>query len=113
MGRSIGPCYYPNERIIDARLVLICTNSTISVHHSSGGEDLLGDKKALVGLGVQAGKSIVSPAHYYYCYCYISSFTAPEEDKVIDRVMHDWQHRAISNSDPTAGVNEDVNSRNR
>jgi hypothetical protein len=43
----------------------------------------------------------------------ISSCTAPEEDKVIDCVMHDWQHHAISNSDPTTGVDEDVNSQNQ
>jgi hypothetical protein len=38
------------------------TNSTISEHHSSRRRGSSGrDKMALVGLGVQAGKSIVSP----------------------------------------------------
>ena len=58
-----------------------------------GGEDLLGDKKALVGLGEEHRV----PSHIIIIVIVISSCTAPEADKVIDRVMHDWQHRAISN----------------
>ncbi len=64
-----------------------------------------------MGLGGSSREEHRVPPHIIVIV--ISSCTAPEEDKVIDRVMHDWQHRAISNSDPIAGVNEDVNSRNR
>ncbi len=68
-----------------------------------------------MGLGVQAGESIVSP-HTLLLMLLLSLLAQRlKRTIVIDRVMHDWQHRAISNSgDPTtAGVNEDVNSRNR
>ena len=68
--------------------------------------------KAL-GAGGSSREEHRVPPHIIINVIVISSCTAPEEDKVIDRVMHDWQHRSISNSDPTAGVNEDVNSRNR
>jgi hypothetical protein len=75
----------PKERIIDARLVLFCANTTIlKITTTAVGEDLLGDKKALAGLGVQQGKSIVSPHDrtlLLLLLLSICSCTAPEEDQ--------------------------------
>ncbi len=49
------------------------------------------------------------PPHIIIIIIIIIVISSCEKDKAIDRVMHDRQ----LNFDPTAGVDEDVNSRNR